>query len=54
MSREQIEKLYQELLADARLVPKGSVAEERLDAQLVLLETMLDAPSEKPYNEPRH
>ena len=42
MNREQLEALYAELLGQAKIVPVGSIADERLDAKLCLLEEILE------------
>lgn len=42
MTKEQLEAIYRELLEDAKLVPSGSIVDERIDAQLCLIEDMLE------------
>jgi hypothetical protein len=42
MTREQLESLYEELLEEAKHCQAGTVADERLDAQLCLIEQMLE------------
>lgn len=43
MSKERLETLYKELLAKAKQVPFLSTEDERIDAQLCLLEEMLES-----------